>query len=87
MIEGQKIRGACSPTTYPYNPAMIRLMLSFFYADEDTDPERIEEAKRICSKCEARQECIDTYLSEKHGVFGGKTATERLHIRREARRR
>ncbi len=56
-----------------------------FYADEVEQPEDVAQAKSICAKCDVRAECIDTNLSERFGVWGGKTATERKDMRRIVR--
>jgi len=84
LIEGQEIRGACSPDSFPSNPEMTRKVLDTFFADEE-DTEAIGTALLICSYCQARDECLDTYMSERFGVFGGKTASERQAIRKIVR--
>jgi WhiB family redox-sensing transcriptional regulator len=57
-----------------------------------TDPEAFfpekggstKEAKRICSRCPVRAECLDYALAhdERFGVWGGLSERERRHLRR-----
>ena len=64
----------------------------------DTDPElffpvgttgvalvQIEQAKRVCSECGARVDCLDFALStnQDSGVWGGLSEEERRAIRRQ----
>jgi WhiB family redox-sensing transcriptional regulator len=62
----------------------------FFGLDDSEAPAerrlREEEAKRICSACEVRQECLEYALRtrEPYGIWGGLTELERrarLHRR------
>ncbi|WP_308820289.1 WhiB family transcriptional regulator [Pseudonocardia alni] len=58
-----------------------------------TDPEAFfpdkggstREAKRICSGCEVRAECLEYALAndERFGIWGGLSERERRHLRRE----
>ena len=50
--------------------------------------EKALEAKRICSRCEVRDECLAYALKhvEMHGVWGGKSSHERRTMRTESRR-
>ena len=58
-----------------------------------TDPEAFfpekggstREAKRICSGCEVRAECLEDALAndERFGIWGGLSERERRHLRRE----
>jgi WhiB family redox-sensing transcriptional regulator len=60
-----------------------------------TDPEAFfperggstREAKRICSGCEVRAECLDYALAhdERFGIWGGLSERERRRLRRAAR--
>jgi len=59
-----------------------------------TDPEAFfpekggstREAKRICSGCEVRPECLEYALAhdERFGIWGGLSERERRRLRREA---
>ena len=59
-----------------------------------TDPEAFfpekggstREAKRICSGCEVRAECLDYALAhdERFGIWGGLSERERRRLRRPA---
>jgi WhiB family transcriptional regulator, redox-sensing transcriptional regulator len=59
-----------------------------------TDPEAFfpekggstREAKRICSGCEVRAECLEYALAhdERFGIWGGLSERERRRLRREA---
>lgn len=42
------------------------------------------DARKICARCEVRQECLDYALSkpEPAGIWGGKSARERMRLRR-----
>lgn len=54
----------------------------------DADEEGIAHAKSFCDVCPVREQCLSYALSirEKHGVWGGTTAEERVTIlRRKAR--
>lgn len=50
---------------------------------------QIDEAKSICRRCPVREECLDSSLErpDRHGIFGGFTADERLKLRRREMRR
>ena len=58
-----------------------------------TDPEAFfpekggstREAKRICSRCEVRADCLEYALrhGEKFGIWGGMSERERRRIRRQ----
>ena len=43
-----------------------------------------QRAKRICQRCEVREECLEWALDSqiRHGVFGGLDETERLRMLR-----
>lgn len=45
-----------------------------------TDEER---AKSYCDGCEVRTECLELGMAFKHGIFGGKTASEREALKRQ----
>lgn len=59
-----------------------------------TDPESFfpekggstREAKRVCTSCEVRIECLDYALAndERFGIWGGLSERERRRVRREA---
>lgn len=44
------------------------------------------EAKRICARCDVRQECLDYALAneERFGIWGGLSERERRRIKRMA---
>lgn len=46
-----------------------------------------DEAKRLCSSCDVRQECLEYALDEniKYGIFGGLDAKERRSLKRKRR--
>jgi WhiB family redox-sensing transcriptional regulator len=49
-------------------------------------PERGEqtaEAKEVCTGCVVKAECLEQGLTEKHGIWGGKSERERRKLRRE----
>ncbi|MDQ4130171.1 MAG: WhiB family transcriptional regulator [Actinomycetota bacterium] len=60
----------------------------------DADPEAFfpekggstREAKRICSACEVREECLEYALAndERFGIWGGMSERERRRLRRLA---
>jgi WhiB family redox-sensing transcriptional regulator len=67
----------------------------------DTDPElffpvgntgpavyQIEEAKRVCMKCEVREQCLEWALDNSldHGVWGGMSEDERRALKRKGTR-
>jgi WhiB family transcriptional regulator, redox-sensing transcriptional regulator len=49
--------------------------------------ESLEPAKRICSQCVVRDECLEHALAngERFGVWGGTSERERRRIRRQRR--
>lgn len=59
-----------------------------------TDPEAFfpdkggstREAKRVCAKCEVRQECLGYALDndERFGIWGGTSERDRRRLRRQA---
>ena len=59
-----------------------------------TDPEAFfpekggstREAKRVCAKCEVRQECLEYALDhdERFGIWGGMSERDRRRLRRQA---
>lgn len=40
------------------------------------------EAKRFCFACPVRAECLAYGLEERHGIWGGRTPSERRRIRK-----
>ncbi|NKR30225.1 WhiB family transcriptional regulator [Rhodococcus hoagii] len=54
-----------------------------FFAEQG-EKDKTAAAIQICMKCPVRQPCRDDALRrhERHGVWGGTTARERLRIRR-----
>lgn len=57
-----------------------------FFPIGNTGPalDQIEAAKRVCSPCEVRQECLEWALSTRQdsGVWGGLSEDERKALRR-----
>lgn len=57
-----------------------------FFPVGSTGPaaEQIEEAKAVCRRCPVMQQCLGWALDTRqdHGVWGGRTETERRTIRR-----
>lgn len=51
------------------------------------DVERLRRAKGICKECTVRHECLEYALdnSERFGIWGGKSARERMLILRAQR--
>lgn len=45
---------------------------------------QIEEAKRVCRRCEVREKCLEWALEMKqdHGVWGGMSEDERSSLKR-----
>ena len=83
MIEGQAMPGAaCAPDAWNGNTLMVKRIVELFYADEDTEPEQIAQAKAICCTCPVRQRCLDVNLHEQYGVWGGTTESERRILRK-----
>ena len=54
-----------------------------FYPEKGTSA---REARRICSSCEVRTECLEYALGhdERFGIWGGLSERERRRLRREA---
>jgi WhiB family redox-sensing transcriptional regulator len=59
----------------------------FFPVGEDNprDPD-YSTAKKICSTCEVRGECLVAGLNERYGVWGGTTPRQRRDMRKSDRR-
>lgn len=49
---------------------------------------QIAEAKKVCQRCEVREECLQWALEngQDHGVWGGKSEEERRAMKRRAAR-
>jgi len=49
---------------------------------------QIEDAKRVCRRCPAREECLQWALDagQDHGVWGGMSEDERRALKRRASR-
>ena len=83
MIEGQLLRGACSPSTFTDNPERVRAMVDLFFEEDDVDA--VAYAKSICDQCTVKAECLDIGMSERFGIRGGLTPQERRHNRKTVR--
>lgn len=44
--------------------------------------ERETRALAVCATCPVRPECLDAYLTEEEGIFGGTTPEQRAQLRR-----
>jgi hypothetical protein len=62
--------------------AMCKGSGNLFFSD---DGEEVEQARAICRTCPVQPECADAGVREKHGVWGGISATERRQSRRRHR--
>ena len=86
MIEGGGLRGAaCAPDAWNGNMLSVKAVVDLFYADPVDEPERVAHAVEICDRCPVREECLETYINERHGVWGGLTEVERHALRKERR--
>lgn len=49
---------------------------------------QMEEAKKVCHRCEVREQCLNWALEngQDHGVWGGMTEDERAAFKRRAAR-
>ena len=87
MIEGQQLTGgSCTPDAFNANPHYTRRVIDLFYAEDD-DPQRQAEAKAICETCPVRSECLEIGMSERFGIWGGVTSTDRRKMRKIVRHR
>tara|TARA_R110002126_G_scaffold54261_2_gene146829 strand:- start:434 stop:703 length:270 start_codon:yes stop_codon:yes gene_type:complete len=85
-IEGQRFpTGACSPEHWDGNTLLVKRLVDLMFADEVEEPDMVEQARAICEPCPVRVECLSYGIDEQYGIYGGYTASERLHIRRERR--
>ena len=46
---------------------------------------QIRQAKSICERCPVREQCLEHFIDEPLGIFGGLTSTERVKLRRARR--
>lgn len=60
---------------------------TFFTNNNDLRPDTADEraAKRVCTDCPVRAECLAFGLEERFGIWGGRTPGERRRIRHIAR--
>ena len=62
---------------------------SAIFFPPDKDVEAVLNAKRICSACPVKRECLDYVLTlpvyDDAGIWGGTTPSERKRIRRRLR--
>ena len=57
----------------------------YFFSDYKATA--VREAKRICSDCEVRAQCLDHAMThQEYGVWGGMTANERRVLKRKLRK-
>jgi len=68
-----------SPAPAPRTVTPCRRDPDLFFSDA---PEDIEAAKNICAGCPARLSCLRDAMDQEnyHGVWGGLTGNERLHL-------
>lgn len=56
----------------------------FFYDENKENTERVQKqielAKMVCSGCPFKAKCLETFMSEPYGIFGGTTPKERRKI-------
>lgn len=50
------------------------------------DIQSLRDAKKICSECHVRLECLELGMTQTHGVWGGLSARERKILRSFRRR-
>ena len=62
------------------NAACRSMDMQMFYGWE---PEKIDEAKSVCRRCDVRSDCLDTaFERDELGIWGGTTEAERKEMRR-----
>ena len=74
------------PDTWAQHPdrACHDIDLDVFYPVESIGPS-VDTAKSICNLCPVRADCLDHALRfELHGVWGGTSERQRIHMRRAA---
>jgi WhiB family transcriptional regulator, redox-sensing transcriptional regulator len=55
-----------------------------FFPRSSTEAAQVAAAKRVCAGCPARRECLAFALTHGvHGIWGGTTEAERVHIQRQ----
>jgi WhiB family redox-sensing transcriptional regulator len=58
--------------------------VELFFPDGAGDADIYSFARKICSGCVVRQECLEWAIKhEDHGMWGGTTPTERKKLRRQ----
>ena len=86
MIEGQALPGAaCAPDVFNTNLLMVQAIVDLFYADETDEPEKVAHALSICNDCPVQEQCLDANMSERHGIWGGTTESQRRALRQIVR--
>ena len=55
-----------------------------FFPERGEDP---RPAKAVCAQCPVRTECLNEFMDEPVGIFGGLSGRERRKIKRERRNR
>lgn len=58
----------------------------FFPERAQSDPERLEQAKRLCATCPVSKACLVAGMAERYGIWGGLTPAERRALRRRRQR-
>jgi hypothetical protein len=46
----------------------------------------VRQAINICNSCDHKELCLETFINEQYGIFGGTTPIERQKIRSRRRR-
>lgn len=58
----------------------------FFPHDPTTAKAMVRLARKTCNGCSVKEQCLEWALkNERHGVWGGTTAEERVRMRKEKR--
>ena len=55
--------------------------IDWFFPDRGQDSSR---AKDICAACPVRELCLEHFLHERHGIWGGLSERERRRVRKRA---
>ena len=66
-------------------PACAEVGSNFWFPEKGEDSTEIEIAKRICSLCTHKSECLEWGMkNEVFGIWGGYTARQRQAMRRKS---
>lgn len=77
-------------TDWMIDAACAGLDPEIFFQDSIRTRVRVNDTTKhaisICEKCSVKSECLEHFIDEQFGVFGGKTSEERRRIRTKRRR-